>query len=86
MIDFTKNTPVVIMAGGQGVRMRPYTNVIPKPLLIYGESTLIENVVNLFVKHGFNKFYFILCHRKELIASYIQSLNLPLDIRFIYVY
>ena len=79
--NLPSNTPVVIMAGGKGTRMRPYTNVIPKPLLVYGSDTLIGNVINLFAENGFRKFYIVLCHRKELIAAYLQSLNLPVDIR-----
>ena len=82
--NLPSNTPVVIMAGGKGTRMRPYTNVIPKPLLVYGSDTLIGNVINLFAENGFRKFYIVLCHRKELIAAYLQSLNLPVDIRYIY--
>lgn len=78
------NAPVVIMAGGKGVRMRPYTNVIPKPLLICGSDTMIENVINLFAEYGFRRFYFVLCHRKELITAYLQSLDLPFDMQYIY--
>ena len=42
--------PVVIMAGGQGSRLRPLTNVLPKPLIPIGEQTMIEDIMDRFVE------------------------------------
>ena len=50
------NLPVVIMAGGLGTRLRPLTNVLPKPLLPIGEKTIIENIMQRFSEHGCNEF------------------------------
>ena len=44
--------PVVIMAGGEGSRLKPLTNVIPKPLIPIGEKTIIEEIMDRFVKAG----------------------------------
>ena len=45
------------MAGGQGKRLRPYTDYIPKPLIPLSEKTIFENIYNSFSKQGFNNFY-----------------------------
>ncbi len=42
----TMNTPVVIMAGGKGTRLRPLTNVIPKPLIPVGDKTMLETIMD----------------------------------------
>lgn len=78
------NTPVVIMAGGYGNRLQPYTHILPKPLLIYKEETMLENVIHLFAKHGFKKFYIVLYYKKELIVTYLDNLALPYDIHYVY--
>ena len=80
---FTSTTPVVIMAGGQGTRMEPFTRFLPKPLLIYKEKTLIENIIDLFSKSGFSIFYILLYYKKELIKAYLDSLSLPYEIHYV---
>ena len=42
----TINLPVVIMAGGKGTRLKPITNVIPKPLIPIGDKTILEEILN----------------------------------------
>ena len=46
------NLPVVIMAGGQGSRLRPLTNVLPKPLIPIGDQTMMEDIMDRFVECG----------------------------------
>ncbi|MBQ3099028.1 MAG: CBS domain-containing protein, partial [Kiritimatiellae bacterium] len=41
--------PVVVMAGGEGTRLRPLTNILPKPLLPIGKKTIIESIMDRFV-------------------------------------
>ena len=50
--------PVIIMAGGKGTRMRPLTNVIPKPLIPIDDKTIAEHIIENFRKIGCNNFYF----------------------------
>ncbi|MTI11391.1 nucleotidyltransferase family protein [Curvivirga aplysinae] len=47
---------VVIMAGGEGRRLRPLTNDIPKPMLKVGSRPILETIIRQFVSHGFKKF------------------------------
>ena len=44
------DVPVVIMAGGKGSRMDPFTRVLPKPLIPIGESTIVELIIAEFVE------------------------------------
>ena len=49
--------PVVIMAGGKGTRLKPITNVIPKPLVPVGDKTILEVIMDQFEAIGCKKFY-----------------------------
>ena len=49
--------PVVIMAGGRGTRLAPFTNVLPKPLIPVGDRTVIEIIIDQFLAYGFNRFH-----------------------------
>lgn len=64
--------PVVIMAGGLGTRLKPLTNVIPKPLIPYKDSTLLDNIISNFEKYGCKEFLISLNYRAELIQFYID--------------
>ena len=67
------NIPVVIMAGGLGSRLKPITNVIPKPLIPIGENTIIENIFKRFSNHGCNNFYISVNYKFELIKYYLKG-------------
>lgn len=76
------NLPVIIMAGGVGSRLKPLTNVLPKPLIPIGEKTMLEEIFDRFAKHGCNKFYLSVNYKAELIEYYIQQQKLPYEIDF----
>lgn len=69
------NLPVVIMAGGKGTRMKPLTNVIPKPLIPIGEKTIIEEIMDRFVNYKCNDFYISVNYKAETIKHYFSQLN-----------
>ena len=69
------NLPVVIMAGGKGTRLKPLTNVIPKPLIPTGNITIIEEIMNRFVNAGCNNFYLSLNYKAETIKHYFKELK-----------
>lgn len=74
--------PVVIMAGGFGSRVKPLTNVIPKPLLPLGERTMLEEIFMRFNKHGSDEFYISVNYKSELIEYYLTQQNLPYEIEY----
>ena len=74
--------PVVIMAGGMGTRLRPLTNVLPKPLIPIGEKTMLEEIFDRFASHGCKEFYISVNYKANLIEYYICQQNLPYYIEF----
>ena len=77
------NIPVVIMAGGLGKRLYPYTNILPKPLIPIGEIPITEHIINQFCKFGCNKFYFIVNHKKNMIKAYFNEIEKDYDIFYV---
>jgi dTDP-glucose pyrophosphorylase len=69
------NLPVVIMAGGFGKRLKPLTNVLPKPLLPFGEKTILENIIERFSKYNCKAFYISVNYKADLIQFYLDSLK-----------
>lgn len=74
--------PVVIMAGGKGSRLKPLTNVLPKPLIPIGEKSIIENIFSRFNRYGCNQFYVSVNYKADFIEYYIQNQQLPYEIEF----
>ena len=74
--------PVVIMAGGVGSRLKPLTNVLPKPLIPINEKTMLEEIFDRFVDYGCNNFYISVNYKADLIEYYIRNLNLPYTLEF----
>lgn len=69
------NMPVVIMAGGQGTRLRPLTNVFPKPLLPIGGQTIVEDIMDNFVEYGCHKFFLSVNYKAAFIKLYFESIS-----------
>ena len=75
--------PVVIMAGGLGKRLYPYTKILPKPLIPIGEIPIVEHIINRFVENGCNDFYLILNHKKNMIKAYFNDLEKDYQVNYI---
>lgn len=65
--------PVVIMAGGKGTRLRPYTEHCPKPMLRVGDKPILEILLEQCISSGFSKFYFSVNYLKEQIIDYFDD-------------
>jgi len=77
------NIPVVIMAGGKGSRLKPITNILPKPLIPLGEKTIVEEIMDEFVDAGCHKFFISVNYKADLIKYYFNSLkNSDYDINY----
>lgn len=60
----------IILAGGKGTRLRPYTVVLPKPLMPIGEYPILEVVVRQLVRYGFKRITMAINHQAELIKAF----------------
>ncbi len=74
--------PVVIMAGGLGTRLRPLTNVIPKPLIPIGDKTMLEEIFDRFAQFGCHTFHLSVNYKAELIQYYLEEQHLPYSIDY----
>ncbi len=68
-----KNIDIVIMAGGLGKRLDPFTKVLPKPLLPLGNATILDAIIKNFSKQDFKNFILSLNEKKNIIKSYIKE-------------
>lgn len=76
--------PVVIMAGGRGTRLDPFTRVLPKPLLPIGEKTILEIIIDKFQEYTINNYYLSVNHKAKIIKSYFEELQPEYKITYLY--
>ena len=76
------NLPVVIMAGGKGTRLKPITNVIPKPLVPIGDKTILEEIMNQFEEIGCLQFYMSVNYKSDMMRFYLDQLEHSYNIEF----
>lgn len=74
--------PVVIMAGGKGTRLKPLTNVVPKPLVPVGDKTILEIILDQFESIGCHKFYISVNYKADMMEYYLSQLEHQYDIEF----
>lgn len=77
------NTPVVIMAGGQGSRLAPFTNVLPKPLIPIQDKPIIELIIDKFVDAGCKAFYLSVNYKANLLKAYFSDLECNYKINYV---
>ncbi len=63
----------VILAGGLGTRLKPYTTVIPKPIVPVGEKAIMEIIINQLVYAGFQRVTLAVNHMAQLIMAYFGN-------------
>lgn len=75
--------PVVIMAGGKGTRLHPYTKILPKPLIPIGDIPIIERIINKFRDHGCRKFYLTVNYKKNMIKAYFNEIKKEYEVLYV---
>ncbi len=63
----------VILAGGKGTRLAPYTTIFPKPLVPIGDRPILEIIIRQLVRRGFRHILLSVGHLSELIEAYFQN-------------
>ncbi len=71
----TIKIPVCIIAGGKGARLKPLTNIIPKPLLPINEKPIIQEIIDRFKSFGIKKFYISINYKADIIKYYFSNIN-----------
>lgn len=71
---------VVVLAGGFGTRLRPWTNSIPKPLLPILDKTMIEHVLDVLPESEVNKVLIAAGYGIEQMRDYFSNLDLPYEV------
>lgn len=75
--------PLIIMAGGKGTRLYPYTKILPKPLIPIGDIPIIERIINRFVNYGITEIYVTVNYKKSMIKSYFSDSSSDYSIKYV---
>lgn len=87
--DFVSANPVlpnwvVLMAGGQGQRLRPMTESVPKPLLSVGNRPILETILTELATNGFRHFYISINYKSEMVKTHFgDGGRFGVEIRYI---
>ena len=76
-------TPVVIMAGGKGTRLYPYTKILPKPLIPIGDYSITERIIHRFLEYGCKEFYMTVNYKKNMIKAYFDELERDYEVSYV---
>ncbi len=68
--NIRENMKAVILAGGLGTRLKPFTEIIPKPLLPIGEKSVLEIQIEHLKLHGFDEIFLATNYKSQYIENY----------------
>ena len=77
------SVPVVIMAGGAGTRLDPFTRILPKPLIPIGDRSLVEVIIDKFREYGIKEYFISVYHKSKVIKAYFEELDPPYKIEYL---
>ncbi len=81
--DKLKDIPVVIMAGGEGKRLDPFTKILPKALVPVENKPMLDYILEQFKNVGIKKFFISINFKGSLIKIYVKDSYKNLDISFV---
>jgi len=76
LIDYNKlekENPILIMAGGLGTRLRPFTENVPKSMLKVGNKPILETIIEQFKNYGFKNILISVNYKAEIIENYFRD-------------
>ena len=74
---------MIIMAGGQGKRLQPFTSVLPKPLIPVRNEAVIVHIMNLFKSNLLNNFLVSINEKNKILKSYLNELKVNYEINYL---
>lgn len=74
--------PIVIMAGGLGTRLHPYTKILPKPLIPVSDIPISERIIQSFQKIGCEEYHMIVNYKRNMIKAYFNDMDHGYNIHF----
>lgn len=78
-----EDIPVVVMAGGKGTRLYPYTKILPKPLIPIGDIPIMERIFQQFTDYGAKEFWVTVNYKKNMIMSYFADVTKDYQIHYV---
>ena len=81
--DYLKNINFIIMAGGKGTRLAPFTKVLPKPLLPINDKPVIQHIIERFLNFGGKNFFISINYKSLLLKSFFNELKPDYNIKFL---
>ena len=73
----------IVLAGGKGTRLYPYTKLLPKPLIPIGDIPIMERIIDAFREYGARTFYVTVNYRKSMIKSYFSEVAAGYQIKYV---
>lgn len=80
---YLTGVPVVIMAGGKGTRLYPFTKILPKPLIPIGDTPIVERIIDCYVEYGIEEYYMTVNYKKGMLRSYFSDLAPKYKVNFV---
>lgn len=78
------NIPVVIMSGGEGRRLEPFSNILPKSLIPVGDKPIVEMIIDEFREQGADNFFLTLNYKGKMIEAYFDSMNKDYQLHYVW--
>ena len=76
-------TTALVMAGGKGVRLKPFTDVLPKPLIPINGKPVLQIIIDSLLKNKFTNIFISTGYKKEIIKAYFESQKVIYNLNFI---
>ena len=77
------DNPVVIMAGGRGTRLEPFTSVLPKPLVPVHDKPIVEHIIENFISCGAKSFFMTVNYKSKILKAYFEELDPDYQVKFL---
>lgn len=74
---------IIIMAGGKGTRLYPYTKILPKPLIPIGDIPILERIINRFCDYGATEYYMTVNYKKNMIKAHFAEMEPSYSIEYV---